>query len=147
MWNFSKNSEQPKTLIEVERKRKKYLGADGGVVSFHHCWRRRRRRRRQGFKYHISMMIVCAVGTTCETHFFFFFFFVWIPRKLHWFGFWCRWESWNTTWEAERERETQSKSFSELTRASLNSRPGYIFGFWWASTGLGYVLDLVENSK
>ena len=104
MWNFSKNSEQPKTLIEVERKRKKYLGADGGV-SFHHCWRRRRRRRRQGFKYHISMMIVCAVGTTCETHFFFFFFFVWIPRKLHWFGFWCRWESWNTTWEAERERE------------------------------------------
>ena len=146
MCSFSKNSEQPKTLIEVERK--KYLGADGGGVSFHQRWRRRRRRRRrQGFQYHISMMIVCAVGTPRESHFFFFFFFVWIPRKLHWFGFWCRWESWNTTWEAERERETQSKSFSELTRASLNSRPGYIFGFWWASTGLGYVLDLVENSK
>ena len=31
--------------------------------------------------------------------------------------------------ERLRERETQSKSFSELTRASLNSRPGYIFGF------------------
>ena len=137
MWNFSKNSEQPKTLIEVERKRKKYLGADGGGVSFHHCWRRRRRRRRQGFKYHISMMIVCAVGTTCETHFFFFFFFVWIPRKLHWFGFWCRWESWNTIWE----REIQNESFSELTRV-LELKAGLYFwvlmGFNWAGLCAGF---------